>query len=454
MMSLDIRRRLFKIFEGKKIVLLGIGRSNLAIAEILSSFGISFAVCDVRETVNLSSLKGANYSSHLGKNYLDYLECDLILRSPGFPFTEPALLNAKKNGTEVTSEIEIFFDLAPCKIIGITGSDGKTTTSTVIYEILRRSIQNVFLGGNIGQPLISRLFEIDETSIAIAELSSFQLISMKKSPDIAIITNISQNHLDVHKDFEEYVNSKSNILRFQNEDSFAILNFDDPLTTRFKKMTAGKTIFFSTLLKKNIYLENGTIYVNEIPALNIDQIKIPGIHNVKNFMAALGAVFACGKFEIGNIKFAAKEFSGVEHRIEFVREINGVKFFNDSVASSPNRTLNGALSVFNENIILIAGGYDKKLSYSEFAKVVCCRVKILILMGNTSKRIRAEVENLKTKNKLLMIDVKNMKEAVLTAKKFADNGDVVILSPASASFDLYKNFEERGIHFKKIVNKL
>lgn len=371
------------------------------------------------------------------------------------------LLKAQKNGAIITSEMEIFFDLCPCTIIGVTGSDGKTTVSTLIYEMLNSQGIKTHLGGNIGFPLLPRLPQIQKGDLAVVELSSFQLISMRKSPDITVVTNISPNHLDVHKNMEEYINAKKQILLHQNAFSKAVLNFDNPKTKAMKGITRAQTLFFSISNKlytgvwkdknENILISNHGI---DTPIMNAAEIKIPGTHNIENYLAAISAVSEFVSFE--NMKKVAKSFNGVEHRIEFVEKIDGVTYYNDSIASTPNRTTKGILSLFDKKIILIAGGYDKNLSFESFAQEVVKKVSYLILLGKTSEKIENAIKGLKyykgDNPKIIKTD--SMQQAVKTAYKIANPGDIVALSPACASFDLYKNFEDRGNHFKSLVKLL
>lgn len=460
--------------KNKKIMFCGIGRSNLPLIDIFTDNGINAIVYDSKpkdkfdkdiiqklENNPLVTLKLADESVWDGF-------VDIIIRTPGMHFLSSKINNARKNGTIVTSEMEIFFDFCPCPIIGITGSDGKTTVSTLISEMLKAQGKTVHLGGNIGTPLLPKISKISKHDIVVVELSSFQLISMRKSPEISVVTNISPNHLDVHKDMNEYVEAKKQIFLHQNAFSRTILNFDNKETANMEDLVRGKTIFFSR--KENLENKPCGVWIdknknivcssienckqkNQI-VINISDIKIPGNHNVENYLAAIAAVHDIVTPE--NIKKVANSFAGVKHRIEFVREVNGVSYYNDSIASSPNRTINGTLSLFDKKIVLIAGGHDKKIPFDSLAKKITEKVSTLILMGQTSKKIMQEIEKLpenKVKN-LKIIKVNSMEEAIENANKIAKVGDIVVLSPASTSFDLYKDFEERGEHFKSLVNSI
>lgn len=454
----------FKNIKDKKIAFCGIGTSNLPLVELFISKGAIVTACDRRkyeqlgENAVLSEKAGAKLS--LGEDYLKNLDVDIIFRTPGMKYYMDELVEYRKNGVVVTSEMEVFFDLCPCKIIAVTGSDGKTTTTTIISEFLKAQDINVHLGGNIGTPLLPIIEKIKPDDYAVVELSSFQLISMRKSPDIAVVTNLAPNHLDIHKDMQEYIDSKKNILLHQNAFSKAVINLDNEITNNFEAYIRGTVFKFSrrSSVYNGAYVENGKIiysdFSNTANIMSIKDIKIPGMHNVENYMAAICAVW--GIVSVENIVKVAKNFGGVEHRAEFVREIDGVKYYNDSIASSPTRTASGTLSLYDEKIIIIAGGYDKKIPYTDLGPVICDKVKTLILMGATADKIEEAVKNSSnySMNNPRIIRVENMEQAVLTAKNVAVSGDIVSMSPASASFDLYKNFDQRGKHFKELVNNL
>lgn len=454
----------FNDIKGKKIAFCGLGVSNLPLVKLFAEKGMDILACDKVDENNacneILNLKNLGVKLKLGKDYLKDLNVDIIFRSPGINFLHPELQKARQNGTVVTSEMEVFFDLFPCKIIAVTGSDGKTTTSTIISKILEHNGKKVHLGGNIGTPLLPTIEKINKNDIAVVELSSFQLMSMRSSPDIAVVTNIGPNHLDVHKDMNEYVSAKKNIFVHQNAFSKTILNFDNKITRDFYSECRGKTIFFSTSkeLNSGAFLKNGVIYFKSgdkcTPVLNVQDIKIPGVHNVENYLAAICATI--DEVNIDDIVSVAKNFNGVEHRIEFVRDFNGVKYYNDSIASTPTRVIKGTLSLFDRKIILIAGGYDKKVPFDTFGDAVVNKVSHLILLGQTANEIKKTVKNSSkyTEGNPEIVKVNNMAQAVNLAREIAKNGDIVALSPACASFGLYKNFDERGKHFKSLVNSL
>ncbi|GHU83070.1 UDP-N-acetylmuramoylalanine--D-glutamate ligase [Clostridia bacterium] len=455
----------FKNINGKKIAFCGIGTSNLPLIKLFAKYGAKITACDKRsheelgENADLAKNAGAELS--LGDSYLSNLDVDIVFRTPGMRYYMSELVAMRERGVVVTSEMEVFFDLCPCKIIAVTGSDGKTTTTSVIAEMLKAADKTVHLGGNIGTPLLPLIESIYVDDIAVVELSSFQLISMRQSPQVAVITNLAPNHLDIHKDMQEYIDSKKNIILHQNAFSRTVLNLDNELTNDLSELTRGQTLKFSRkyCVENGIYMDaDGNIKVaingKETLIMNKSIIKIPGLHNVENYMAAIAAIW--GTVSIDVIKKVAANFSGVEHRAEFVRELDGVKYYNDSIASSPTRTASGTLSLYSDKIILIAGGYDKKIPYKDLGNVINEKVKTLILMGATGPKIEEAVKAANNYNadNLVIFKVKNMEQAVEAAHKIAKSGDVVSMSPASASFDLYKNFDERGKHFKQLVNEL
>lgn len=446
------------------MVLCGLGVSNLPIIDMLLGENCEIIGCDAKpkscfNPEILSELTKKNIKLEFNFSLDKYFDADIIIRTPGMNYFCEYCTNARKKNIVVTSEMEIFFELCPCKIIGVTGSDGKTTITTLIYEMLKTTNKKIHIGGNIGKPLLSRINKIGKDDIAVVELSSFQLMSMRKSPDVAVVTNISANHLDIHKNMEEYVNSKKNIILHQSAFSKSVLNLDNEEVRNWRNDVRGLNLYFSIKNKVNngIFVENDEIiYSNNgicRKIMHVNKIKITGKHNLENFLAAICAVI--DEISDKSIVKIAQNFIGIEHRIEFVKTIGGVSFYNDSIATSPNRTIMGTLSLF-DNIILIAGGYDKNISFKELGEKIAEKVKVLLLFGGTSFKIRFAVENSLHFNpqKLKIIQVKNMEEAVEKAVENAAFGDNVVLSPACASFGLYNNFEEKGKHFKKIVQNI
>lgn len=445
----------------KRIAVIGAGVSNMPLIALLRKAGLSVTVHDRKTAEALGEqydkLQQLGVSLVLGEQYLDALDEDIIFRTPGLHPNHPALTAVRARGGEVTSEMELFFRVCPCKIIGITGSDGKTTTTTLTYEFLKHAGYTCHLGGNIGKPLLPEVDTMQPDDLAIVELSSFQLMEMQYSPYIAAITNLTPNHLDYHKDFDEYVQAKTSIYTHQKEGERLVLNVDDPVT-RTLEIGRGHDIRTCSKVVKpenGVYLREGVIYVadngQDRVLMNAEDIRIPGAHNVSNVMMAAAIVQGLCKDE--DIVQVAKTFGGVEHRIEFVRELDGVRYYNDSIASSPTRTIAG-LNSFAQKLILIAGGYDKHIPYDVLGEPICQHVKTLLLTGATAPKIRACVEQAAGSEKPEIIDVPDLAAAVRTANAIAQPGDVVILSPASASFDCFRNFMERGERFKELVHGL
>ena len=444
---------------GKNITVIGIGISNLPLIKYLVSLGANVTACDRRSAEDL----GENYTEleklgvkfNLGDGYLNNLSGDMIFKTPGMRYDVPELLKAKENGSIVTSEMEVFFEVCPSHIIAVTGSDGKTTTTTLIHKMMTDAGYKSWLGGNIGNPLLTDTEKRKENDWVILELSSFQLHTMRKSPEIAVITNISPNHLDMHKDYKEYIDAKKNIMLYQNEGDTLIVNADNQVTADIGKSANGAVKYFSRNGMADVYLDGNIIKRGIVEILNIKDIKIPGMHNVENYMAAIAAVSGLVSKEV--IVNVAKTFGGVEHRIELVRTLDGVKYYNSSIDSSPNRTIN-TLRVFPNKVIIIAGGKDKGIPYDEIGPALAEHVKVLILIGATSDKIQealdAEINKTGNGKDIEVIRATSYEDAVNTARSKAHDGDVVLLSPASTSFDMFRNFEERGNLFKKIVNEL
>lgn len=456
-------KQFWEEIENKKIAMCGIGISNTPLIKNFLKKGARVVACDRRTRDQLGSicdeLEKAGATLSLGEDYLKKLEVDVIFRTPGMSFNLPELQEARRRGIAVTSEMEVFFDLCPAKIFAVTGSDGKTTTTTLIAEMLKREGYTVHVGGNIGTPLLPRIDEIKPTDYVVVELSSFQLISMRKSPDVAVVTNVAPNHLDVHKDMDEYVESKKNVLLHQGAFSRTVLNYDNEITHSFRELVRGQSLGFSmeTPVKNGAWLDSDG-YLNmcyrgiNAPIMHKSDITILGDHNVANYLAAISAVW--GYVGADNIRLVAKEFAGVPHRIEFVREVNGVRYFNDSIASSPTRTIAG-LKAFESKVILLAGGYDKQIPFEPMAPYVINKVKLLILTGPTAEKIKKAVtEHPEYKGSPEIINAQDLDDAVKKAYDTAVQGDIVTLSPACASFDAFPNFAVRGNYFKELVNKL
>lgn len=447
--------------RGKTVAVIGIGVSNQPLIDVLLSHGIEVTACDRKSREELGVLgdtltsKGAKL--RLGADYLQNLREDIIFRTPGMQPDLPELQAAIANGSRLTSEMEIFFEICPCPIIAVTGSDGKTTTTTMIAELLRRAGKTVHLGGNIGHPLLAEAGDIHPEDIAVLELSSFQLMTMTRSPHIAVITNLAPNHLDVHRNFAEYIAAKENIFTHQMTKDIAVFNADNTITAEEACRALGRTRLFSRKqeVKDGVFLRGEAIIARsrgqERQIMTTNHIKLPGVHNVENYLAAISVVDGMVPDEI--IQDFAGTFQGVEHRIELIRTRKGVRWYNDSIASSPSRTIAG-LNSFHQKVILIAGGKDKGISYESLGPVINERVKLLLLCGATAGVIRQSVEQAANYNGLEILDVEDYQEAVSLADSHSREGDVVILSPASTSFDRFANFMDRGKTFKNIVNQL
>ena len=456
-------KQFFSQLNGKKIAMCGIGVSNTPLILNFLKQGARVIACDRRERELIGTiadeLEAAGAELKLGEDYLSNLEVDIIFRTPGMNFHLPELERARKRGIAVTSEMEVFFDLCPATIFAVTGSDGKTTTTTLIAKMLEAEGKRVFVGGNIGTPLLPEIENITADDFVVAELSSFQLISMRKSPDIAVVTNVAPNHLDVHKDMDEYVEAKKNILMHQNAFSRTVLNRDNDITEDFRKDVRGQSLGFSMTRRLNngAWLDDdGMLHMAyrgiDVPVVDRKEIRILGDHNVANYLTAIAAVW--GYVGVDNIKKVAREFGGVEHRIEFVRELDGVKYYNDSIASSPTRTIAG-LKAFDQKVMLIAGGYDKHIPFEPLMPYLVERVKTLYLCGDTADKIEKCLRNYAGYDESPeIVRVNDIAEAVAHAREHAKSGDIVTLSPACASFDKYPNFVARGNHFKQLVNEL
>ena len=454
------KEQFFTSIQGKTVTFCGIGRSHMPLIRLFQEKGALVSTRDKRSLEELGdngkALQERGVQLILGENYLEDLREDIIFRTPGMKYHLPQLEAARKRGAAVTSEMEVFFQLCPCKIYAVTGSDGKTTTTSIIAELLKAQGKTVHLGGNIGKPLLPEIESIQPEDCAVVELSSFQLISMRESPDVAVVTNLSPNHLDVHKDMQEYIDAKKNILLHQGAFSRTVLNAGNEITASFAPQVRGDCWMFrrGAPVERGVWCDGETIYVHGQALLPISQIRIPGWHNVENYMAAIAAVW--GDVEPETIRRVAETFAGVEHRAEFVRELHGVKYYNDSIATSPTRVISGMLSLFPQKILLIAGGYDKHIPFEPLGPAVCDKVKTLILLGNTAQKIQDAVQAAPQYQEgcpeILRVD--NMEQAVAAAAAHAQPGDIVSLSPACAAFDLYPNFEVRGRHYKDIVNGL
>ena len=459
--------QLQNLIQGKKVAFIGAGVSHKRCIEQFVELGAQVTLCDQKKSLEdfgayADTLRRLHVRLSLGEHYTDgFAGQDIIMRTPGYEYYKPELQAALQAGTKVTSEVELFFELCPCEIVAVTGSDGKTTTTTLISKMFEAAGRKVFLGGNIGAALLPQLADVPPEAVAVVELSSFQLISMRVSPKVAVVTNVTPNHLDHHKDMQEYIDAKRNILLWQVPPCRAVLGFENEISRGMQKDCKGEQVWFTRLHETDkgaflresddtlCYAENGVV----TPILPRAEVKLRGLHNVENLLAAIAAVW--GRVPVEAMRQVGSTFTGVEHRIEPVRTLDGVTYYNDSIASSPTRTIAGLRS-FNQKIILIAGGYDKKIPYEPLAPEILAHVKTLVLMGATGPRIEAAVRGCAgfDESALTILHADSMQHAVELARGAAQPGDVVSLSPASASFDLYPNFEVRGRDYKNIVNNL
>ena len=458
--------RFFEGLKDKKVAFIGTGVSHNELIALFLQKGIDVTVLDRKTEAEydpelLKKFKDMGAKFITGDSYLDDLDAfDVVYRTPGMYYNHPKLLEARERGVVITSEMESFFELCPCRIFAVTGSNGKTTTTTLISEFLKAEGYTVWLGGNIGNALLPRIESISEDDYAVVELSSFQLISMRQSPDVAVITNISPNHLDVHSTMEEYIGAKVNILEHQSAFSRSVLNLDNEETMKLKEHVRGSLNLFSRLEKpavgacldsnRTICYRDGRKSVKILPA---SEIRIPGDHNIENILAAICAVW--GDVTVDSICKVCRSFGGVENRIEFVRELDGVRYYNDTEATTPASAV-VCLKAFHKKIIMIAGGYDKMVPFEPLAEPMNEFAKVLVLIGATAPKIEKAVTESPSYDpaNLKILHAGSMREAVEICRKEAVNGDVVAMSPACASFDMYPNCKVRGRDFKAIVNSL
>ena len=460
--------RFLESMNEKQVTVIGIGVSNTPLISLLLEAGASVTVHDRKTQEELGEiyegLSDLGVRFCVGDEYMQNLGGDIIFRTPGMHPNHPALVKAREQGSYITSEMEVFMNVCPCPIFAITGSDGKTTTTTLTSEILKTAGYTCHLGGNIGRPLLADVPLMNENDFAVVELSSFQLMDMNCAPDAALVTNVTPNHLDVHKDMDEYIQAKTNIFTKQKPGAKLVLNADDAISQNFQPAEGVELMQFSMKqpVQNGVYLQDGIIWYaedgNRREIMHADEIRIPGAHNIANYMAAI--CLTHGKVSFDDVVNVAHSFGGVEHRLELVRTMNGVRFYNDSIASSPTRTAAG-LRAFSEKVILLVGGHDKKIPYDAFGSVVCDHVKRLVLIDanpddSTAPAIEASVRAAENYNpdELAIDRYDDFEKAVRGAAAAAQDGDIVLLSPASASFDIFKNFMERGNRFKDIVNSL
>ncbi len=454
------------LVRGKKVAFIGAGVSHKRCIEQFVQLGAQVTLCDQKQSLEdfgdyADTLRRLHVALSLGEHYTDgFAGQDIIMRTPGYEYYKPELQAALRAGTMVTSEVELFFEYCPCEIIAVTGSDGKTTTTTLIAKMMEAAGRKVFLGGNIGAALLPQLADVTPDAVAVVELSSFQLISMRRSPNVAVVTNVTPNHLDHHKDMQEYIDAKRNILLWQVPPCRAVLGYENEISRGMQADCKGEQVWFTRLRETDngaflrnddmlCYAHQGTV----TPIVARSEVKLRGLHNVENLLAAMAAVW--GRVPVEAMRQVASTFTGVEHRIEPVRTLDGVTYYNDSIASSPTRTIAGLRS-FDRKIILIAGGYDKKIPYEPLAPEILAHVKTLVLMGATGPRIEKAVREHPDfpQSDLTILHAHSMQDAVEKARAAAVPGDVVSLSPASASFDQYTKNEVSGRDNKLLVMAL
>ncbi|MDV4150271.1 UDP-N-acetylmuramoyl-L-alanine--D-glutamate ligase [Clostridium sp. AL.422] len=446
--------------RGKKVAVVGIGVSNIPLIRFLVKLGAKVTAFDKKSREELGNIAdefhNLSVKLELGDGYLDRLTgFEVVFKTPSMRIDCEALVRVKEEGAYITSEMEEFVRYCKGKIFGITGSDGKTTTTTIVSKLLIEAGYKTWVGGNIGTPLFSNIEEITSEDKVVLELSSFQLMTMDTHIDVAVVTNLAPNHLDMHRDMEEYINAKKNIFLYQDKAGILILNRENEITHSFIQEAKGEVREFSSKrsLEKGAYFKDNILYLDGEAVCSKDDVLIKGIHNVENYLAAFLATKE--EVSIGTMRKVAKTFVGVEHRCELVRELNGVKYYNDSIASSPTRTLAG-LFAFDRKVILIAGGYDKHIPFEPLAEDGYPYIKELILLGATKDLIKEAFDKLREEKgiNVPIIKVNTLEEAVLKAKEIAKDGDIVTLSPACASFDMFPNFSVRGNKYKEIVKSL
>ena len=451
----------FKEFiKGKNVAVVGIGVSNIPLIKFLVKLGAKVTAFDMKSAEELGEISkefeilGVNLE--LGKGYLDRLTgFEVVFKTPSMRIDSEALVRCKNQGAYITSEMEEFVRYCKGKVYGVTGSDGKTTTTTIVSKLLSQEGYKTWTGGNIGTPLFSNIEEIKEEDKVVLELSSFQLMTMDAEIDVAIVTNITPNHLDMHKDMQEYIDAKKNVFKYQRENDLLVINDENEITKNLDKEAKGKVVRFSSKKTEgeDAYYKDGKLYVHGKEVCKKDDIIIKGMHNVENYLAAFLAVY--DEVSIESMKKVAETFGGVHHRCEFIREVDGVKYYNDSIASTPTRTLAG-LKAFEKPVILLAGGYDKHVPFEPLAYEGYEKIKAIVLFGVTKEKIKAAFKRLE-EEKGIHVPVysgESLEEVVNIAKSIAENGDIITLSPACASFDMFKNFEVRGDKFKQIVNNI
>ena len=469
---MDVSKIMKTDWNHKRVLILGAARQGLALARWLSLHGARVTLNDMRTADELriarESLAEYQIDWVLGSHPLGLLDStDVLCLSGGVPLTLPVVVEAAKRGIPLSNDSQIFMEAAPCKTIGITGSSGKTTTTTLVGNMAKLAYQNkesnssVFIGGNIGDPLINYVDDMQADDIAILEISSFQLEQMTISPHVAALLNVTLNHLDRHATMEAYTAAKARILEFQSREDIAILSRDDKGAWNLRNKVQGRLYAFSAReLDEGLdgtFLQDGMLKLRDgdmnLTLMPRERVLLRGDHNVMNVLAAFAIGHAAG-FRVEPMLEAAKDFRGVPHRLEFVRELRGVCWYNDSMASAPERSM-AAIRAFDESIVLLLGGRDKDLPWEDLMKLVSQRVDHIVLFGEAAEKIQKTVNSLGLREKRFTVTrVDNLHEAVIKAAKVAEPGDVVLLSPGGTSFDEFKDFAERGERFRTWVQEL
>ncbi|WP_346900380.1 UDP-N-acetylmuramoyl-L-alanine--D-glutamate ligase [Clostridium sp. UBA7503] len=449
-----------KFIKDKNVAVVGIGVSNIPLIEFLIGLGAKVTAFDkkniekLKEVVDKYQCKGVKFE--LGEGYLTNLRgFDVIFKTPSMRIDSKELTIAQNEGAYITSEMEEFLRYCPAKVYGITGSDGKTTTTSLVYSILSAAGFKTWIGGNIGTPLFTKIEEISPDDKVVLELSSFQLMTMDTSPEVALITNLSPNHLDMHIDLQEYIDSKKNIFKYQNKDNLLVLNEDNDVTRNIKGEESGHLYTFSrnSVIENGAYYKNGNLFARGKKVCNESEVLLKGMYNIENLLAAFALIM--DDVDVKYMREVAITFKGVEHRNEFVRSYRDVEYYNNSIASSPTRTLAG-IKAFEKPVVLIAGGRDKKVPFDPLAYEGYPYIKSLILLGEAKEQIKKVFDKLKNEKgihvDIYMVDT--LEEAVNKAVEISVSGDIVALAPACTSFDMFENFEIRGNRFKEVVKNL
>lgn len=486
-----------KSIFNKSAAVIGVGISNRPLIKWLNKLGVKVTAFDRLEKDDPSIVKameefaseGIDIKWSLGKDYLDDLmnqDFDYVFKTPKMRYTEPALSAAKNNGSVLTTEMELFMNLCPAKIFAVTGSDGKTTTTTLISELLKASGYKVWLGGNIGTPLLDQIEYIDSADMVVLELSSFQLLDCVTSADVAVVTNVTPNHLDFHKDYDEYISAKTNIFKYQAPTGKVVLNAACDITYKMKELTRGRVSFFalnesvarrsgSSLYDYSYLNEDGNLCIDTsdggVNLINENEILIPGKHNVENYLAA--ALATSGYVDAETFAKVAKTFKGVAHRIEFIRELDGVKYYNSSIDTSPNRTINtmNALASRGQKGVLICGGADKKCDYTGLGDAILNVSDRIIIYGTNACFVKDIISKEANGRSFDIYEIEGgdevyefpegrdtviskYKEALSKARSLAKEGEIVIMSNIGTSYDHFRHFEHRGDMFRDLVNEL